>query len=278
MYSGNEYVERGEFGDVGNWAEDDEGGIMYADEDGGGFMDMGKVEQDEVSKTNMMLLENEFRLYQEQYDYEDVLDEKKRKKAEDDRPRYFSDGYEANVDPADEVELARWQSQFPYLQVVGIGYQDPPEDTNVSRKGYKEEDDEDMPFVEIPHNSDVGNLVVTGKKLSILPCKVIEISDDGDIVEEVIEQDGILEEVIEIDCRPVEDTERPHSPATVIKDEITSELIDIVWPDMVYSLAPFVRKILQLADEQGVTTDVEELQRINTKVATVKQNDFFDDW
>jgi hypothetical protein len=88
-----------------------------------------RLENMEADKTMSLLLNNDFRLFENQFSYEALLQDKndKERKEGDIPPRYFSEGYEANVDQADDLELSRWQYFFPHMQIVGEGYEDPNE-------------------------------------------------------------------------------------------------------------------------------------------------------
>jgi hypothetical protein len=88
-----------------------------------------RLESLEAIKTMGLLLESDFRLFESKFNYTALYEEAKRKsqRLQDERKNlmYYSEGYEANFDQADNVELSRWQFFFPHLQLVGEGYTDP---------------------------------------------------------------------------------------------------------------------------------------------------------
>lgn len=111
--------------------EEEEDGFIYHDDDdddNGGFYgensgdatNFDQIENSEATKTMHLLLNNDFRIFEEQHNYLTELQNKQNSSAFE-RPRYFTEGYEANVDTADDLELARWQYFFPHIQIVGEG-------------------------------------------------------------------------------------------------------------------------------------------------------------
>lgn len=130
----NEYpLGQNNFGDYGGFASDEE------------FeMNVEKVEINESVKSVGLLLSNDFKLFGEQMDLDQILLAKSKGNCngeEDIRNlKYYSEGYDANVDAADDLEIARWHKHFPYLHVVGEGFEQPKSVETSERIAHEEEE------------------------------------------------------------------------------------------------------------------------------------------
>jgi hypothetical protein len=116
---------QGHFGyygqDVGDVMEDEE-----ASENGDQLGSFERLEQLEAEKSMAMLMNNDFRLFEARYNYNKEIRKSHEDKDHNKRnPMYYSEGYEANVDQADDLELSRWQTFFHHIQVVGEGFEEP---------------------------------------------------------------------------------------------------------------------------------------------------------
>jgi hypothetical protein len=189
---------KGNFGFTFKKEEELEPAGFYSDDESGKDFedDFDSMEQREQEKTENMLLETEFKLFQESYDYLRLIQEKLAKDAiestEEEKFRYYSIGYAANVDQVDELEISRWQSRFPYFQVVGWG-EEPRED-------------EKIPFSKDSARDavDSEDVTIDGLDFAIVGCKVVlhersSVAENVDGVdEEILNYDGIVEEVFAI--------------------------------------------------------------------------------
>lgn len=181
------------------------------------------------------------------------------KALEEDYPRHFDGvGYAAHHDGVDDAELKAWRNQYPYLRVTGIGIQ-------------TGEDEEPLPIavppVDIPTSvtslsaasaGSESELMIVGLRLTISEGSVSLL---GCADEEVFEEHGELVEYFAFDNRediPSSSTAvhaaplsaaagRSCSPANSYRAEVINNLFDAVWPEVVESLDPLIRRVLRLA-------------------------------
>lgn len=185
------------------------------DEDGNGFgrnmsfeNGFDAMEQREQERTENMLLETEFKLFHEEHNYHalKVAEEQKRLKQaseqngfDRDRFRYYSMGYSANVDQVDDLEIARWQSRFPYFHVVGFG-EEPREETKPSYGQplgkYADEHGDEFLVTE------AREFMIIGQKVTIYPHTAMSESIMKEYEGEIFESNGIEEEIFAIHYDP----------------------------------------------------------------------------
>lgn len=243
-----EYLEGGEFGQmyvpvVESTGWNDE----LQSDDGNAFDGFEEIEARQQQTVDDMLLMTEFEFFEEQVGYEEALERNRIKQAaaaESSRPRYFSEGYEANVDAADQLEFARWQSRFCYLHVVGEGEVERPEPAvdhefgNGSAAGVGEGDD----YLEknaAVSSLDQDFLSISGRKAIIYDSSIIDTEPSDK--EEVICMEGTLAETIYIHSQPIFKEQPPDIELEQRKKEVAHEL----WKSSVLAMEPLVREIVR---------------------------------
>jgi hypothetical protein len=159
-----------------------------------------------------------------------------------------------------------WKAAFPYIHAEG---------TVVRKVGEVHEDDDDIeaflsknwhktePCDYAAKKSESSQpeltaLAICGTKLRIPAASVIEENTIDDVV------DGVLEDVIAVDYSPVGPDEVKTngyssdsapgllSPNMSRNEEITSLLLDAVWPEVVDTLRPLVRKVVKYSREHDI--------------------------
>ncbi len=228
---------------------------------GGVEFNLESLECSETDRTNEILLESEFQPYMMHYDFNEEYNMKKSHPL--DGPRYFSAGYEANVDPPDPLEISRWQRAFSFLHIIGEGlensliqqnfYQDqgcdcnsPPEATYV--------------FDSIANRSDNIHLSIIGRKMNIQRVVMNEY-EIIDIPEEIIEQDGELEEVFDIDITDVMKVDNgDESVAEQNRSDALDLWIQLAWREVVPSLLPLIQRIVEKEKELNLPKSIIERQ------------------
>lgn len=208
-----------------------------------------RLEVYEKERTENMLLETEFRLYHEPLDYEEVLHESRHKKVnpEQERMRYYSEGYNANVDEIDDLEISRWQSRFPYFHVVGTG-EDPRNDEHVNSGADNIGGDEDEHIDRAPASQlDFQSLVIEGRAATIHFGSAVPAN-------EIMEEEGVWEEVIAIHSDPTDDSLPvpqfgdgipPTEPKESMRYEIEASFVQSLWPSAVQALRPLVGELVR---------------------------------
>lgn len=192
---GTKFALRGEFGFAFSNAAHREEAEMTGDEDMNDSFEsgVGAMEQREQERTENMLLETEFKLFEEHYTYEEELIRQKAanaRKGNEENYRYYSMGYSANVDQVDDLEISLWQSRFPHLHAVGLGEEPHQEQEGFSCPSKVDSDS---------NNSESGDdahldLCIIGTKAAIFEsCGICEETGA-----EIIVEDGCLEEIIAI--------------------------------------------------------------------------------
>lgn len=228
---------------------------------------MEKVEQIEMNKTNDILLESEFRPYMEQYDFEEEYEKKVqlRLSGAHDRPRYFSAGYEANVDPPDDLEIARWQKNFHFLHVIGEGVDGPELDESIcdtmdqSLIEGGEEEEENQPIVFEPtkkRNAEL-DLSIYGKRMKIQQMVINSNIFDALDEEEIFAQHGVLEEYLDIDnSTSVQDIAEDESVKEEISNELVEQIVHKIWPKLLPTLEPTVLRVVNKSRELHLPTNI----------------------
>lgn len=243
----------------GGWDDSCDDGVMFA-EGGGGFdFSFDQVEKLEKVRTNAMISTTERTLYGEQYDYQELaLANDRADKRESEGMRYFSEGYGANVDQVDDLEYARWQSSFPYLQVIGTTLVPVAKDSIIGWETEGMINDQEH-FLDINYHRVEApeQLAVVGKSLHIESLSATYNND----AEEIITEDGIVEELIAASNCPDEmidpdgsddNTLKYIEPENSKKDEMISSIAQLVWPTAVEAMRPLIKDVIAaLRDVQG---------------------------
>jgi hypothetical protein len=212
--NGAEYLEVNEGGGAGWFDDDDDGGYG----DGGGFFDVEEVELNEEEKTNNMILNTEYKLYEEQHDYFAYHSKDKEHnngEEEEDgfhkRYRYYSLGYDANYEEVDEKEISRWQHQFPYIHCVGFGYEyDTVEesiDISLGEMKGTEFDSPNLLILSTPEEIDSNHhndICIEGKSIPLIAQPLNNREENNEQKDdEILAQDGIVEEFLALNRLPV---------------------------------------------------------------------------
>lgn len=192
---GTKFALRGEFGFAFSNAGHCEADVSDEEDMNASFESgFGAMEQREQERTENMLLETEFKLFEEHYTYEEELMRQKAanaRKGNEENYRYYSMGYSANVDQVDDLEISLWQSRFPYLHAVGLGEEPRQEQEGFSCPSKVDSDS---------NNSEGGDdahldLCIIGTKAVIFEsCGICEETTGA----EIFVEDGCLEEIIAI--------------------------------------------------------------------------------
>eukprot|EP01031_Cornospumella_fuschlensis_P022276 gene22276-27239_t len=187
-------------------------------------------------------------------------------------PRYYSEGYEANYEGVTDQEIRKWQKHFPYLMVEGHSIKDVG-----SEESRREVTSVETSSVVVEHffeNSGVDanavDLVILGRSMRIHPLyldsNIVPTGSGEEEYEEIIEQEGILEDILVIDVDPSHEVD-----VNLEENELLADVKKAIWSNVIDRLRPFVKQVLQYADEHDVSSNMEEL---NAKsCATFDDND-----
>lgn len=224
------------------FSEDDNEAGDYDDPRGGG-MTFDMVESYEVSRTLQLLNKSEDRLFDLS-----LQPTPKAKAPENDYDRqYYSEGYEANYECADDTEILRWQRWFPHLRVVaGKG-----RDNEVQQQASKRKD-----TLRSHIDCDSANraLIAAGMKVGSLGVAEEE--------EEIIAQDGVLED-------QMEGSSIERSSQSVQQNAVVQQL----WPEVVQQLRPLIRKVLQNARDRNLPNSLDALEALARQQAQSSRMD-----
>lgn len=230
------------------------------------FRDSQRNMKEQTIHPSQSLIDLNEKIHREKFSYENEKIAYEDRKAKE-TPRYFSVGYDANVDEVDQLEISRWQSHFPYLMIHGHtitsdinldtlkeGNQDGIVSENVIRYHYP---------IETENNID---LELTGKKMIIH-------SIENPPGEEIEIQNGILAEIEALDYKSDEEIDPEEE---LILDEVqVSDAFDQLWPQIVKQLAPLVRKTIEIGNKKNISRNIEDLLQKNVNVNNTSFEDDF---
>jgi len=238
--------------------------MLWDDEEGDGFGAVdgfARIALREAERTSEALISLEERLFSTRLDEEQVPETENIHMPADEFRRFESMGYSAHTDNVEEHEIRDWQRAFTYLRVEGKSC------LSKSKQESGTFDGEGVKFVHssavsqaaasVPMDDDVSSsLVVVGRHIEPIPIQTQTANQEEQ--EEVFASHGILEELLEVDCSPPEEADSgakaeaaedivggdPISPRAAQRSEVVSILADAVWPELIESLRPLVRKIV----------------------------------
>jgi hypothetical protein len=238
---------------------------------------MDQVEEMEINKTNDLLLESDYRPYMEQCNFEMEYMKKVQEKLHLDRPRYFSIGYEANADPPDNLEIARWQKYFNFLHVVGEGLTDCYDGAVMTTQEWEvctEEKEPTAVFETTRKRTASLDLCIFGKKMKIEPL-VIDLNSIVHDAEEIFCQDGILEECLAVDNSSpwiANAQEIDTSVEVELENSSNEDFMESLWVRILPSMQPIVRKVVSKSNELKLPSNIVE-RKSNLAKLTTEQNE-----
>lgn len=252
---------------------------MFEDYEYSNEMTFAALEKAEAEKFTSSLLEIDKRLYTS-IGSDSQVD--KTVSDGDCFPKYYSEGYDANYEGVEDVELIQWQrGAFQYLRCEGKAMMLPTvtKKDNMCTKPTHTQDisvDNDQHYIDelgcLPRADDgIQNLAVIGKAMSIPKILIpnernstIEAAKDENDEEEIIAQHGILQEYVDYSgvCVAAADDGSSESdtlnPPESNREEIVSSMMDAVWPDVVKAMKPFIYKVLVTAKENNIPYEVDQ--------------------
>jgi hypothetical protein len=238
--------------------------MLWDNEEGDGFGAVdgfARIALREAERTSEALSTLEARLYSARLEDDQVPETDSVKMPADEFRRFETMGYSAHTDNVEEHEIRDWQRAFTYLRVEGKCCL--PKSNQESEELYGE----GVQFVHAPLVAQAAATVPMDDEMSaslsvvgrhIEPTLAETRTADQEEHEEVFASHGILEELLEVDYSPCEEAGTgvnadgveeivcgdPISPRAARRSEVVSILADAVWPEIVESLRPLVRKIV----------------------------------
>lgn len=210
---------------------------------------LARLGDNESSKTRMILIELDDKLYSNETELLHLIEEKPQEN--DDHMDYYR-GYDAILECVDDKEIHAWKSAFPYLHIAGNGLklESNAEDDGVGMFLMNESTTSSHQVVTDSVDTDFLSLVVQGTKMRIGEAVILD--------DEVICCHGTLEEVFEVDNSPIQQQNTLENnflsidPKDSYKIEVVNSLYDALIPDLTLAITPLVKRMVRICREQGI--------------------------